>query len=113
MPVGPTAKMAVLPRARRSSQVRLRTVRLNQLRSFFGNRTYRAKNSGERGLPACPRRQLADEIVFGKLPNTAGKLPALPRKDERARCPLAPQRRLLACLLSCCVTEHDAFTSVN
>src|SRR5436190_24080312 len=38
------------------------------------------KDSGERGLPACPRRQLADEIVFGKLPNTAGKLPALPRK---------------------------------
>src|SRR6266550_7228144 len=36
--------------------------------------------SGERGLPACPRRQLADEIVFGTLPNTTGKLPALPRK---------------------------------
>src|SRR6266576_3182689 len=30
-------------------------------------------SSGERRLPACPRRQLADEIVFGKLP-------ALPRK---------------------------------
>ena len=36
---------------------------------------------GERGLPACNRRQLADEIVFGKLPNTAGKLPALPGED--------------------------------
>jgi len=37
--------------------------------------------SGERRLPACIRRQLADEIVFGKLPNTAGKLPALPGED--------------------------------
>src|SRR5437763_13358477 len=39
------------------------------------------RDSGERRLPACIRRQLADEIVFGKLPNTAGKLPALPEED--------------------------------
>jgi hypothetical protein len=32
----------------------------------------------ERRLPACNRRQLADDVVFGKLPNTADKLPALP-----------------------------------
>src|SRR5438067_75456 len=29
--------------------------------------------SGERRLPACIRRQLADEIVFGKLPALPGK----------------------------------------
>ena len=40
------------------------------------------RSSGERRLPACIRRQLADEIVFGRLPNTAGKLPALPSKTE-------------------------------
>jgi hypothetical protein len=34
--------------------------------------------SGERRQLACNRRQLADEIVFGKLPNTAGWQPALP-----------------------------------
>src|SRR5207248_8969316 len=39
------------------------------------------RDSGKRRLPACIRRQLADEIVFGKLPNTAGKLPALPGED--------------------------------
>jgi len=35
------------------------------------------RDSGERRLPACVRRQLADEIVFGKLP-------ALPRHNRRA-----------------------------
>jgi hypothetical protein len=44
---------------------------LNQLKAHFLSLTWR-KDSGERGLPACPRRQLADEIVFGKLLNTAG-----------------------------------------
>src|SRR5205823_11774007 len=56
------------------------------------------RDSGERRLRACVRRQLADEIVFGKLPNTAGKLPALPRHNCAARlilmsCTLRRRRR--------------------
>ena len=47
--------------------------------------------SGERRLPACIRQQLADEIVFGKLPNTAGKLPALPEVKETGSASLIRQ----------------------
>src|SRR2546423_1225631 len=48
--------------------------------------------SGERRLPACNRRQLADDAVFDKLPNTAGKLPALP--DPPKRCSLSFSNRV-------------------
>ena len=84
MPVGPTAKMAVLPRARRSSLVRLRTVGINQLRAFFGH-SVRAKILGSAGCQPALVGSLPTRSVFGKLPNTAGKLPALPGKDVSAR----------------------------
>jgi len=48
MPVGPTAKMAVLLQARRSSLVRLRTVGINQLRALFGSYLPRKKLWGAR-----------------------------------------------------------------
>jgi hypothetical protein len=41
-------------------------------------------NSGERRQRACISRQLADENVFGKLPNTAGWQPALPNPEDAA-----------------------------
>ena len=52
--------------------------------------TFRAGESGERRLPACNRRQLADDIfreakfelhhvLFGKLPKRTGWQPVLPR----------------------------------
>src|SRR6266403_275219 len=45
-----------------------------------------ARVSGERRLPACSRRQLADDnrtqMLFGRLPKRAGKLPALPQNQS-------------------------------
>jgi hypothetical protein len=48
--------------------------------------------SGERRLPACSRRQLADDcLCVARLPNTAGQLPALPRSARHSE----PARDLL------------------
>ena len=111
--------MAVLPRARRSSLVRLRTVGINQLRDRFFGRSVRARTLGSAGCQPALVGSLPTRSVFGKLPNTAGKLPALPEKmnGQDARWLHSQDgcatRRLRVCLLSCCVTERDAFTSVN
>ena len=58
--------------------------------------------SGERRLPACIRRQLADEIVFGKLPalpeeDCFGETPK-PTRETRA----LPDRHVIAL----CVNVH-------
>src|SRR6266446_6279692 len=43
-------------------------------------------SSGDHRLPACNRRQLADEqCLFGRLPKRTGKLPVLPRAYICAR----------------------------
>src|SRR5438105_13731899 len=47
-------------------------------------RTFRAKTLGSAGCQPA---------LVGSLPNTAGKLPALPGRDQRARCPFAPRPR--------------------
>ena len=48
-----------------------------------------AQYSGERRLPACSRRQPADDHrtqkLFGRLPKRAGKLPALPGGESELR----------------------------
>jgi hypothetical protein len=48
--------------------------------------------SGEHRQLACSRRQLADDnIVFGKLPNTAGWQPALPDTAAATAGPIEEQ----------------------
>src|SRR5438132_10486513 len=47
-------------------------------------RTFRAKTLGSAGCQPA---------LVGRLPNTAGKMPGLPGRDQRARCPFAPRPR--------------------
>src|SRR5438132_7138285 len=56
-------------------------------------RTFRAKTLGSAGCQPALVGSSPTRFVFGRLPNTAGKLPALPGRDQRARCPFAPRPR--------------------
>src|SRR5207245_6619734 len=41
------------------------------------------RGTSRRGDLACPFRQLAEKNLGGRLPTSAGKLPALPRREGR------------------------------